>query len=89
MKIDIRDNISEEIALELVLDVVKRGRVCQGEHGKMYYCWVTIFNVNGIEYAVSVRQYRKTDFLVLQYPIKKRCKSTIFFVANLFIVDVY
>lgn len=68
MKIDIRDNISEEIALELVLDVVKRGRVSQGENGKMYYCWVTIFNVNGIEYAVSVRQYRKTDcFVVYKY----------------------
>ena len=68
MKIDIRDNISEEIALELVLDVVKKGRVSQGEHGKMYYCWVTIFNVDGIEYAVSVRQYRKIDcFVVYKY----------------------
>lgn len=69
MKIDIRDGISETLALELVLDVVKRGRVSEGEHGKMYYCWVTIFNVNGIEYAVSVRQYRKSDcFVVYKYP---------------------
>lgn len=65
MKIDIRDNISEEIALELVLAVVKDGRVSEGEHGKMYYCWCTIFNVNGIEYVVSVRQYRKTDCFVV------------------------
>jgi hypothetical protein len=35
MKIDIRDGISETLALELVLDVVRRGRVSQGEHGKM------------------------------------------------------
>ena len=29
MKIDIRDGISETLALELVLDVVRRGRVSQ------------------------------------------------------------
>lgn len=69
MKIDIRDGISETLALELVLDVVERGRVSQGEHGKMYYSWITIFNVNGIGYAVSVRQYRKSDCsVVYKYP---------------------
>lgn len=68
MKIDIRDGISDEIALELVLEVVKEGKISKGEHGKMYYCWVTIFNIDGIEYAVSVRQYRKSDcFVVYKY----------------------
>lgn len=68
MKIDIRDEISETIALELVLDVVRKGRISKGEHGKIYYCWVSFLRVNEIEYAVYVRQYRKSDcFVVCKY----------------------
>ena len=68
MKIDIRDDIPEEVALELVLDVVKKGRVSKGENGRMYYCWATVFYQNDCEYVVSVRQYRKSDcFVVYKY----------------------
>lgn len=65
MKIDIKDNIPDELALNLVLKVVKEGKISKGEHGKMYYCWITVFEVDGIEYVVNTRQYRKQDcFLV-------------------------
>lgn len=71
MKIDIRDGISETLALELVLEVVRQGRISEGEKGKMYYFWATGFNVNGIEYVVSTRQYRKSDcFVVYKKPEK-------------------
>ena len=68
MTIDIRDDISEKLALELVLEVVKKGRISKGENGKMYYCWATAFYHNDCTYMVSVRQYRKTDcFVVYKY----------------------
>ena len=38
MKIDIRDNIPDEIAIELVGMVIKRGRISK-KGDKMYYCW--------------------------------------------------
>lgn len=65
MKIDIRDDISPEIDLKLVLEVVKFGKVSKGEDGKMYYCWLTVFNVDGIDYVVSTRQYRKSDCFIV------------------------
>lgn len=51
MKIDIRDDISPEIALKLVLEVVKFGKVSKGE--------------DGIDYVVSTRQYRKSDCFIV------------------------
>lgn len=68
MKIDIRDDISDELALYLVSQVVKNGKVCKDSKGKKYYCWMTIFNVNDEEIAVHTRDYRKNDcFVVYKY----------------------
>ena len=68
LKIDIRDNISDELALELVSEVVKRGKVSQDSKGKKYYCWITIFNIDNEEIAVYTRENRKNDcFVVYKY----------------------
>lgn len=40
MKIDIRDNISDDIAIELVGIVIRQGRISK-HRGKDYYCWAT------------------------------------------------
>lgn len=65
MKIDIKDNIPDELALKLVLRVVQDGKISKGEKGKMYYCWITILELDGIEYIVHTRQYRKNDCFVV------------------------
>lgn len=65
MKIDIRDNIPDELALRLVLKVVQQGKVSKGENNKDYYCWITVFEVDGIEYIVHTRQYRKQDCFIV------------------------
>ena len=66
--IDIRDNIKPELALGLVASVVAIGKISNGEHGKMYYCWGTVFDTPDGEIMVSTRQYRKTDcFVVHKY----------------------
>lgn len=65
MKIDIRDGIPDAIAVECVLNVVKAGKISEGEHGKMYYCWATIFDTSVGDVWVITRHYRKDDcFLV-------------------------
>ena len=68
INIDIRDNIKPELALDLVARVVAKGKISKGEHGKMYYCWGTLFETPDGEIMVSTRQYRKTDcFVVYKY----------------------
>lgn len=68
INIDIRDNIKPEMALRLVARVVADGKISKGENGKMYYCWVTVFDTPDGEIMVSTRQYRKTDcFVVHKY----------------------
>ena len=64
MKIEIRDNIPDEIAIELVGVVIRQGRISkQGD--KMYYCWVTKITYQNEEYTVYVRDNRKTDCFVV------------------------
>lgn len=68
MKIDIRDNINDTIALQLVLRVVEMGKVSQDSKGNKYYCWITTFDVNGDEIVVYTRENRKSDcFVVYKY----------------------
>lgn len=69
MKIDIRDDIPPEVALEAVKLVVKQGKISQGERGKMYYCWATSFDTHIGEIMVVTRQYRKDDCFIV-YKIK-------------------
>lgn len=40
MRIDIRDGIPDEIAIELVGIVIRQGRKSK-KGDKMYYCWAT------------------------------------------------
>ena len=66
LKIDIRDGISDELALELVSEVVKKGKVSEdSKGGEKYYCWITTFNVNGEEIVVYTRENRKNDCFVV------------------------
>lgn len=65
MKIDIRDNIPPVIALELVKQVVSEGKISDGEHGKKYYCWATLFHTNIGDIMVATRQYRKSDCFIV------------------------
>lgn len=68
INIDIRDNIEQGLALRLVARVIEDGKISRGENGKMYYCWLTVFDTPDGEIAVSTRQYRKNDcFVVLKY----------------------
>ena len=62
MKIDIRDNISDEIAIELVGIVIRQGKISEGAD-RMYYCWVTDIEYYNERYMVYVRDNRKTDCL--------------------------
>lgn len=68
INIDIRDNIRPGFALHLVARVISEGKISKGENGKMYYCWLTVFNTPDGEIGVSTRQYRKNDcFVVWKY----------------------
>jgi hypothetical protein len=64
MKIDIRDNISDEIAIELVGIVIRQGRISK-KGNKMYYCWATEIEYDNERYIVYVRDNRKTDCFVV------------------------
>lgn len=65
MKIDIRDNIPDAIAVECVMHVVRAGRISEGEKGKKYYCWATILKTPVGEVVVATREYRKSDCFVV------------------------
>ena len=62
MKIEIRDNIPDDIAIELVGIVIRQGRISQ--KGKCY-CWATKITYQDEEYTVYVRDNRKTDCFVV------------------------
>ena len=51
MKIEIRDNIPDEIAIELVGIVVRQGRISKGKD-RMYYCWATDIEYDNERYMV-------------------------------------
>lgn len=64
MKIEIRDNITDEIAIELVGVVIRQGKISKGKD-RMYYCWATKMTYQDEEYTVYVRDNRKTDCFVV------------------------
>lgn len=64
MKIEIRKNIPDEIAIELVRMVIRQGRISKGKD-RMYYCWATKITYQDKEYTVYVRNNRKTDCFVV------------------------
>lgn len=64
MKIEIRDNIPDEIAIELVGIVIRQGRISKS-NGKMYYRWATEIEYDDNKYMVYVRDNRKTDCFVV------------------------
>lgn len=64
MKIEIRDNIPDEVAIELVGIVIRQGRISEGKD-RMYYCWATVLTYCNQDYVVYVRDNRKTDCFVV------------------------
>ena len=64
MKIDIRDNIPDDIAIELVGMVVKQGKISK-KGDKMYYCWATKITYRDNDYTIYVRDNRKSDCFVV------------------------
>lgn len=64
MKIEIRDSIPDDIAIELVGIVIRQGRISKGKD-RMYYCWATKITYQDEEYTVYVRDNRKTDCFVV------------------------
>lgn len=66
MRVEIEiKNVSPELALECVQQVVKMGKISHDTKGKPYYCWATTFDTNMGEVVVYTREYRKNDcFLV-------------------------
>ena len=69
MKIDIRDNIPDEIAIELVGVVIRQGRISkQGD--KMCYCWATKVIYDNEDYTSPVEPldvYRGKTTLEITY----------------------
>ena len=65
MKIDIRDNIPDDIAIELVGIVIRQGRISKHKGNKMYYCWATQITYRDEDYTVYVRDNRKSDCFVV------------------------
>lgn len=74
MRIRTENDIPDELALELVLKVVKQGRISVGRNGKKCYCFATVLSVSedpGYEYIVWSNGQTKEDcFLV--YKVKKK-----------------
>lgn len=64
MKIEIRDSISDDIAIELVGIVIRQGKISKGKD-RMYYCWATKIIYQDEEYFVYVRDNRKDDCFVV------------------------
>ena len=64
MKIEIRNNIPDEIAIELVGIVIRQGRISKGKD-RMYYCWAAKITYQHEEYTVYVRDNRKNDCFVV------------------------
>lgn len=64
MKIEIRDSVPDDIAIELVGIVIRQGRISKGKD-RMYYCWATKITYQDEEYIVYVRDNRKTDCFVV------------------------
>ena len=67
IEIDVRDNIPDDIAIELVGIVIRQGRISEGKD-RMYYCWASRIRYEDEEYIVLVRDNRKNDCFVV-------CKS--------------
>lgn len=64
MKIEIRDSIPDDIAIELVGIVIRQGRISK-KGDTNYYCWATKITYQDEEYAVYVRDNRKTDCFIV------------------------
>ena len=77
MRIRTENNISDELALQLVLKVVQQGRISRVRNSKACYCFATVLSVledPGYEYIVQSNGYTKEDcFLV--YKVNKNGNS--------------
>lgn len=57
IRIKYDDEISDELALRLVLSVINQGKI--SNEGKSY-CYATVFKVNGTEYKVVANDKTKS-----------------------------
>ena len=64
MKIDIRDNIPDDTAIELVGMVIRQGRISK-KGNKTYYCRATKITYRDEDYTIYVRDNRKIDCFVV------------------------
>ena len=65
MIIDNRSELDDNVALQLVKQVIEQGRI--SNYGKQY-CYVTTFSVGDCVYAVATHLNKKSDrFVVYKY----------------------
>lgn len=57
IRIKYDDDISDELASQLAWSVINQGKI--SNDGKSY-CYVTVFNVNGTEYQVTLNNKTKS-----------------------------
>ena len=62
IRIKYDDEISDELALRLVLSVIHEGKI--SNEGKSY-CFVTVFNVSGAEYKVVANDKTKSTMFYI------------------------
>lgn len=48
--VKIEDDVTDEQAAELLLAVIKRGKISEGANGQKHYCWMTVIH----NFVVSV-----------------------------------
>ncbi len=62
MIIDIRNDIRHEMAIALLLEVIKMGRISKNN---TLYCYATRFQTSLGTVVVATRKYRKSDCFVI------------------------
>lgn len=68
--ITIEDDIKPDLAVRLVEQVVKDGRISQDTKGRKYYCWGQLFETGDGEMVVYTRKTRNENtasFVVQKY----------------------
>jgi hypothetical protein len=65
--IEIQGDLTDQEAMSYAYDVVMKGRVSEGRHGK-HFCWVTVFHRDrSVEVLTRQKQYKSgTDSLIVR-----------------------
>lgn len=70
MKINIQDNIPDNVALMLVLNVVSSGKISHDSKGNPYYCWCTHLRHDGEQYEVWTRKNPNQPSFIVKKMLK-------------------